>query len=480
MEINLEKLTEQCGNKECPVIEVLKTALLQIAKLEARVKELEEKLNTNSSNSSKPPSTDGLKRNTTVSLREKSGKKSGGQAGHQGNTLKMVEIPDKIIPLNVSRCYCCGENLYDTVEHSTEKRQVFDIPKITIEVTEYRAFSKVCSKCNSVTKATFPAGVNNKTQYGENIKSQITYFNQYQLIPLDRTTEIFEDLYDVSISEGTIVNITDSLSEKLEPFETATKEILTQSTLIHKDETGIFVENKLHWLHSTSTEKYTHYFIHPKRGTEAMNSDNILPLFKGILVHDFWKPYFTYNGMCHALCNSHHLRELKSVFENTQQEWPVLLASLLKLINREVYKAKNMGQVSFSPETLALYNRQYDELISEGFRLNPAAEKETIKQGKTKQSKPYNLLKRLSEKKNETLRFMNNFDVPFTNNLAERDIRMTKLKQKISGTFRSMQGAKTFCRIRAYISTLRKNGASVIDEIKNAFREQYFMPNTQS
>lgn len=476
MEINIDKLTEQCGNKECPVIEILKAALVEIELLKAKVKELEAKLNINSSNSSKPPSTDGLKRRTTKSLREKSGKKSGGQDGHKGNTLNMVETPDEIVPLSVSICHHCGEDLSSVAVVSTEKRQVFDIPPIKLKVTEYSADSKVCSKCNATVKASFPKGVDNQIQYGENIKSLMVYFNQHQMIPLDRTTDIFSDIFNTNISEGTIVNTTNSLFEKLEPFENAVKEILIKSPVIHKDETGISVNNKINWLHSTSTENYTYYSIHSKRGIKAMEAENILPEFKGIVVHDFWKPYFVYKDMYHALCNAHHLRELKSVFENTQEEWSNQLSEHLKSINNAVYKAKDRGVTAFSNEELNSFSNKYDELISEGFGLNPAAEKKTVKQGKMKQSKGYNLLKRLYEHKAEVLRFMNNFDVPFTNNLAERDIRMTKVKQKISGTFRSIQGAMSFCRIRGYTSTVRKNGASIIGELQNAFREQPFIP----
>lgn len=470
MEINLEQFNSKCGDKDCPLLPVL-------IQLLERIKELEDRLNLNSSNSSKPPSTEGFKRNNTKSLREKSGKKQGGQSGHKGNGLKMTDVPDKEILHLPETCSLCGESLVNVEESSREKRQVIDIPKIISFITEHIVVTKECPHCKAKAKKTFPAGIENNIQYGNSIKSLMTYITQYQLLPHKRAAEFISDICGVNISEATIVNTNNHLYDLLKQAEEKTKNLLLESPLVHKDETGIFINGKLNWLHGTSTERATYYQAHPNRGSKAMDEDDFLPKYEGIVAHDFWKPYFNYEKISHSLCNAHLLRELKSVSEENCQAWSGKLIELLLEINNSVLKAKVLNLLELSSEEQKRFLSEYDKLIHEGFYFNTKTEKNGHKRGRGKQSKVFNLLTRFTNFKTDILRFMQDFKAPFTNNQAERDIRMVKVKQKISGTFRSVQGSKTFCRIRGYISTLKKNKTSVFDEILNAFLKIPFIPS---
>jgi len=475
MTINIEKLTEQCSNKECPVIDMVKNLSHKNSELALKIKELEARQNMDSSNSSKPPSTDGFKRNNIKSTRKKSDKKQGGQLGHPGSTLVMSDNPDYEVKHSPEVCTCCGESLVDAEEISIEKRQVIDV-KIVTYVTEHRASTKKCPHCNAKTKALFPDGIDNNIQYGNSVKTLSTYMTEQQLIPYERTTEFLSDIFGVNASEATLVNNNNQLYDLLEPAEEKIKELLLESDLVHKDETGVYVGGKLHWVHGTSTEKATHYQVHAKRGSIAMDEDGFLTKYKGTVVHDFWSTYFNYDNIIHALCNAHLLRELTGVYEEHNQAWADKLSHLLVEINTSVSSAKEAGLLELLPEVKTSFLSKYDNLLVEGLELNPKAERSEHQRGKVKQSKSYNLLRRFRDYKTDILRFMLDFKVPFTNNQAERDIRMVKLKQKISGTFRSFQGAKTFCRIRAYISTVKKNGASVFEELQNAFLKKPFIP----
>lgn len=357
---------------------------LQVAILEARVKHLENQLNQNSRNSSKPPSSDGFKK--TKSQRKRSGKPSGAQKGHPGHTLEMTESPDRVHVHKVEQCCQCGVCFADQAAESVERRQVFDIPPLKLIVTEHRAERKTCHVCGACNKASFPEGVTQPVQYGPEARALAVYLNQYQFIPYDRTGELFRDLFGQPFSEGTLFTTNETCYEALASAEQEIKQGLLNSPVIHCDETGARVEGKTEWLHTVSSEYLTCYSIHPRRGSEAMDEMGILPFYTGIAKHDFWKPYLKY-PCGHSLCNAHHLRELTWVMENERQ-----------------------------------------------------------------------------------------FRIPFDNNQAERDIRMTKVKQKISGGFRSLQGAKIFCRIRGYISTVKKNSVPVLGAIRDALLGKPFAP----
>jgi len=438
------------------------------------IQALRDQLAKNSRNSSKPPSSDGYRRPRTRSLRRPSGKKNGGQKGHKGHTLDPVENPDHIKVYEVKECKHCHASLEDKEPVGYEKRQVFDIPPIRMEVTEHRAEIKDCNRCSLRTKAEFPPDVTQPTQYGNRIKSLVSYFNIYQLIPLERTCEIFEDVFGHPISEATVLQANTVLSDRIEPANEVIKEQLIGSDVINNDETGMQVEGKLYWLHVASNDTLTYYYVHEKRGGKAMDDIGILPAFGGVSVHDYWGPYFRYENCKHALCNSHHLRDLRFIYEQYQQEWAEEMGNLLIEIKEKV--DENRPHKGLDPPVIKEFEERYDEIIEKGLGLNPSPQR-TKKRGRVKQTPPKNLLDRLKKHKRETLRFMHDFRVPFDNNQAERDVRMMKVKQKVSSCFRTLKGAQMFCRIRGYISTARKNGCNVINAIQDAFDGEPFIPS---
>jgi len=439
------------------------------------IQSLQDKLAKNSTNSSKPPSSDMHKILRTKSLRKPSDKKSGGQKGHTGHTLYFVENPDHIVVHKVNDCKHCHASLGSKEPDDYEKRQVFDIPPIKIVVTEHRAEIKTCDLCGLQTKAEFPPTVTQPTQYGNDVKALACYFNTYQLIPLERTCEIFEDVFSHPISEAAIIDANVTLSARVEPVNAIIKQQLIDSDVINNDETGLRVKGKRQWLHAASTKTLTYYYVHEKRGKEAMDEIGILPNFTGVSVHDHWKPYFKYEKCRHSLCNGHHLRDLGFVHEQYRQEWSNEMIHLLIQIKKRVDESP-LGAEHLCIEDTKKFEERYDDIIESGLKLNPAPIV-AKKRGKAKQSTPKNLLDRLKDYKNETLLFMHDFRVPFDNNQGERDIRMMKLRQKISGCFRTLGGSDVFCNIRGYISTARKNGNNVISAIQYALNGKPFIPS---
>lgn len=397
---------------------------------------MEDQIAKNSNNSGKPPSSDGFKKKPK-SLRHKSGKKSS-----------------------------------KDVEASTyEKRQVFDIPPTKVEVTEHRAETKNCPVCHQTTKGKFPDQVSQPVQYGERIKARMVYFNQQHHVPLERTAEIIEDLYGQLVSEGTIVEACNQVAKQVEPVYQATKAALiaTKGTA-HFDETGMRIEKTLWWLHVVCTDLLTFYAVHANRGCKALDEIGILPAFKDTAMHDAYRSYFQYKDVINALCNAHHLRELIFIQERYQQSWAFDMQKLLLEIKDAVSTAKLMRNSLF-PDQITDFEARYDSIIEAGFQANPIPrplEPPPKKRGKPKQHPARNLLDHLKLRKRETLAFMYDFKVPFDNNQAERDIHMAKLKQKVSGCFRSEGGAKVFCQIRSYISTSRKNGQRVLKVLQMA------------
>ena len=357
-----------------------------------------------------------------------------------------------------------------------EKRQVFDVPPVRIEVTEHQAEIKDCPKCGQQVKGSFPAEVSQPVQYGPRLKAQACYLNNYQLIPWARTCEMLGDFYGHTPAEALVLEANAAMVEQTEPSRTVTKQKLVAASVAHFDESGLRVEGKLNWLHVASINSLTHYAVHPKRGQEAMKDIGILSEFEGRAVHDHWQSYFAFDNCQHALCNAHHLRELQFIVDQYEQDWARKMSKLLLDIKAEVEEA-GPDQRSLSPERITHFKRRYDELIAEGLEANPPpATPPPKKRGRKKQSPPKNLLDRLQQRKPEVLAFMYDFRVPFDNNLAERDVRMVKVKQKVSGTFRTRTGAETFCAIRSYISTVRKNGRNVIDAMYDALTGSPFIP----
>lgn len=442
--------------------------------LNIRISELEARLNKNSGNSSKPPSSDGYKK--IQNSREKTGRPTGGQWGHEGKTLEKVENPDEVIEYKTPETCECGQSLVG-VESTKKTRQMFDIPKPQIRVTEHVTYETVCPGCGKVHKTDFPAGVTQPVQYGENMQALMNYLTQYQLIPLERAAEAIEDITGQAVSEGTLVNAADALYEKLgDPVEEI-KQKVTASDVVGFDETGMRSEGKNKWMHAASTETLTYYAIHEKRGEKAARDIGILPDFKGTAVHDHWKPYYRFTDCTHAECNAHHLRSLKDVAENYHQDWANEMVGLLVKIYRRVEDLKAQGFTGMPEEEIQLWHGRYHDILSRGIEEDAQKSPQVLnKKGKPKKSKPLQLLLQLQQYDIETLAFMYDFEVPFHNNLTERDLRMQKLRQKISGCFRGKNGANVFCRIRSYISTARKNGIDAMEAIAMAVRGQPFIP----
>jgi len=427
------------------------------------IKLLMDRFNLNSKNSSKPPSEDPNRNKKSKS--NDAGRKQGGQKGHIGKNLQPVENPDKITVIPIDKRTLPKGKYRDA---GYDARQVIDI-RISRFVIEYRA-QILEDKNGNQFVAPFPVYVTRPVQYGQDLKSHSVYLSQFQLLPYNRIDDYFSEEINVPVSAGSIFNFNKEAYNLLEKFDGLAKLKLISAAVMHVDETGINVNGKNAWIHLAANELWTYFFPHEKRGKIAMDEIGILPFFKGVLIHDHWKPYFIYKCI-HALCNAHHLRELQRAYEQDNQKWALAMKTLLIEINNAT---KDAG--GSLPENIAnKYCEKYRAIIASAEIECPLPQAKQIidgkrKRGRIKKSKARNLLERLISFEKDTLRFMKEVDVPFTNNLAENNIRMTKVQQKISGCFRSMEGAYIFCRVRSYISTCRKHGMAVTTALKMLFK----------
>ena len=404
-----------------------------IADLESRVRALEDEKAKNSRNSSKPPSSDGLSKPRLRSLRQSSGKQSGGQPGHPGHTLKAVARPDHVRVHRVEQCAHSQAFLAEVPARECEKRQEFDLPPVRVAVTEHRAEVKQCPPCGGTTTAAFPPGVTQSVPYGPTIKAQAVYFNQNHFIPLERTGEIFADLYGHPLGDASVLAAGEEVAAQIEPVQAAAKDTPDP---VHFDETGMRVEGHLCWTPVASTAQVTHLAVHDKRGAKALAEIGIFATRAGKAIHDGYSAYFQVSEVAHGLCNAHHLCELAFVYEQYHQTWAQELAKLLVEIKDSVEIAQQQGQMTLTSAQLADCEARYDQLLAAGYQANPPpAEPAPKKRGRKKQSKPQNLLDRLRDHKHAVLAYMYDFKVPFDNHQAERDLRMVKLKQKVSGCF---------------------------------------------
>lgn len=469
---SIEKAYEQGIEAIVSLIEsIVKDHGNQLQELSERVAELGDQKAKNSKNSHQPPAADGFGKQTK-SLRKKSGLKVGGQEGHEGNNLGWQETADIVIKHEVVECRVCGHDLSEIEGEVVEKRQVHDLPVIKVQVSEHQIEKKQCPHCHLVSKSRFPKTIEHWVQYGENVKGLITYLSQYQLIPSQRIQEFMKEVFRCEIGQGTIYNLIQKCHQILEPVEEKIKEQIQNSAVAHFDETGTNVNGKGLWLHVSSTETHTHYQVHEKRGQEAMDAIGILPEYKGKAVHDGFKSYKDYQ-CSHYLCNAHHLRELIFIHERFNQPWAEEMIDLLCKMNDTVKEAKLDNQTALEDSKISAFELTFQEIIDRGYKANPepVIDSNAPKtRGRKKRPKPLNLILRLDLERKQVLGFMNDFAVPFDNNLAERDIRMTKVKLKTSGCFRSLKGANAFARIRGYISTLRKQGLDILDSLVNLFR----------
>ncbi len=436
-------------------------------RLRRRNLELEALISKDSHNSSRPPSSDPPWAKRTRSLRRPSGKLRGGQPGHAGHTLRLTQKPQRVITHRPKQCRHCLSPLKKGWSAGAERRQVIDLVPARLRVTEHRAEVVCCPACGKRTKAEFPAGVKATVQYGPSVLARALYLHDYHLLPYARTAEAMKELFGCAISRGTLSTAVKHCADGLIETELKIKRGLRRSAVLHADESGMRVEGKLAYVHVASNKRLTHYGANTRRGKAAMDEIGILPEYHGTCVHDGWLSYTFYPECRHALCGAHLSREL-TYFEELSEEtqvWASPLKDLLLEMKGEAERACAEGATHLAAERLADLTTEYDNLVIEGLRAQPRPEapEQICRQAR-------NLLLRLERRKEEVLRFLTDFRVPWDNNQAERDLRMVKLQQKVSGCFRTEEGARRFCRIRSYLSTARKQGHVVLAALEGACR----------
>lgn len=472
-----EAIQELCRDNPEAIVELILSLQEVNRQLTERVNKLEEQLNKDSRNSHKPPSSDGLKKRPPKPkrIRDGKGKAAGGQKGHKGSTLSLSDDPQETIKYGLESCHGCGHALEDVAGEVIERRQVIDIPDPQVIITEHQALRKRCPCCEAVNVGVLPEELKGRVQYGAKLRALVTYLMVYQLLPYQRTKELLATLYQLSISTGTLHRMLQDGHELLAEAESQIKTAVNGAEIIHVDETGHRVGAKTHWLHVASTKLLTFYYTHQARGQKAHQDGAVLPTFKGTMVHDFYRSYLGYECE-HALCNAHLLRDLQGVLDRDEnQVWAKRLSQVLVISHRLVQQAREQGEHALPKPLLIRLEALYDNIVARAHALHPKPPP-SGKRGRTKQTKTRNLIDRLLQHKQDILRFIFDFKVPFDNNLAERDLRMVKVQQKISHCFRAETGAAVFCRIRGYISTLLKQDVDLFPALTRVFQEHVLIP----
>lgn len=463
-----------------PLQQQVQDLMAQMRVMQERIKQLEGRLALNSQNSSKPPSSDGYAKPAPKSLRQAGQKPTGGQKGHPGNTLRQsTSVDETITHHSTSCCSACGLQLH---EHTlAETRQVFELPRLSMRCVAHQQMRSVCT-CGAVHVAAWPDGVNAPAQYGASIKAMAVHLNQYHLIPLARTANLMQDLYGTELSQASIQSFAQEAAQSLAPTTAAIGQAVQASSVVHADETGIRIAGKLAWLHCAVTDTLSWLAAHPKRGTQAFEALGLLQGVKGVLVHDGLISYKALD-CTHSLCNAHHIRELVYIHEQeNEQIWDGWAKEMIELLVQALREVDAAG-APLALERQAWFDAQWSALLERGEASNPqnlrtgtSQDAGMGKRGRPSQSKAANLLRRLREHRADVWRFMTDEGVPFTNNLAEQALRMSKVKQKISGCFRTAHGANTFFTIRSYLATMTKQKANLFDCLLSVFNRQPIQP----
>ncbi len=458
----------------------LAAAQAVIAQLTTRIERLEGQRAKDSHNSSKPPSSDGpgTPVRKTASLRGKSGKSSGGQGGHAGHTLHMVDAPTRVVEVSATQCAHCTHDLTAEPSCRIERAQVWDVPPWQLQVTEYRTEVKRCPCCQRETRADFPPGIKAAAvQYGPMVRALAVYLQCCHLVPYARTCQILSDLLGTSLTQASVQAALQEGSERVEPMLTLIKEGLISGDILHNDETGVRIAGKRLWLHVATTAQLTWYQWHTHRGKQAADAIGILPRFQGVSIHDSLLSYLQYDCR-HALCNVHYLRELTYVQEQYQQPWAKEMKDLLREIKAQVTLARSQQQESLPQPLRAAYEARYGQIVTQALAAHPPPVRVKGTRGRPPRGDEVrNLLCRLQDYRELILRFMYQFEVPFDNNLAEQALRMMKVQQKISGGFRTTEGATIFCRLRSYLATMRKQGVHHLTALQQLFLGSPIFPS---
>jgi len=464
------------------VIDQLREANARLAAanagLQARVAELERRLGKDSSNSSKPPSSDGLGKPARAQRRnaERAAgrRKPGKQPGAPGAHLAPVAEPDQVVEHVPERCGGCGEELAGAVVVGVEARQVFDLPVLRLGVVEHLAQRRRCG-CGQVTAAAFPVQARAAACYGPRLRALVCYLLVHQHLPIDRAAQLCWDVLGASVATGTLASVVAEAAGGLEGFVEVVREQLAAGPVAHFDETGGRVAGRLHWVHSASTGRLSLFTVHAKRGKVAMDAAGVLSGFGGVAVHDGWSPYWRYEHLTHALCGAHLLRELEAITDEPGQGWAAGMAELLVDVKLAGDRARTAGLWQVDDDLRARLRVRYQRLLADGQAANPPPARGR-RRGRARRSPAANLLGRLDAHRDEVLRSLDDTRVPFDNNQSERDLRMVKLQQKISGCWRTLAGAEAFLTVRSYVATARKQGMNPLAVLRLLFEGHPWLP----